>query len=341
MMANADHYTGLPFVPKPATDELLGSWLLRVAQQYGLGLPTLLKRVGAWPAGTLRLPHWFTLNDTSVCFDALSAATCLSTEALAELAPSTCRPHWPTELGACAKCFSEAADAGGPITWKLSWMHPLATVCNIHGTWLTPVTTRALARIRHAEDFHQVARHVTEVQALLDDGPRRDEDALWLQQLCTTRTNVHLPWGEISPSAFIPLLGAISHEVHQISMPNDSLQADPILKDVKFRSADDWREMCLSLPVRLRSRQSTLSKVAHVLQWPAHERRPDIFSWSPASPSRLTSWYAWPEGALAWVCPIAAELVRRKGELRSEFCISRQYYQAYNALLESMGCTDR
>ena len=47
MKATAAQHTGLPFVPQPAPDELLGSWLLRVAQLYGQGLTTLLSRLGA------------------------------------------------------------------------------------------------------------------------------------------------------------------------------------------------------------------------------------------------------------------------------------------------------
>ena len=46
MSTVATRHTGLPFVPQPAPDELLGSWLLRVAQLYGLGLTTLLSPQG-------------------------------------------------------------------------------------------------------------------------------------------------------------------------------------------------------------------------------------------------------------------------------------------------------
>jgi hypothetical protein len=44
----------------------------------------------------------------------------------------------------------------------------------------------------------------------------------------------------------------------------------------------------------------------------------------------------WPEGALAWVCPKAADLVRRQDELRREFSISPKYFKAYSALLASI-----
>ncbi len=43
----------------------------------------------------------------------------------------------------------------------------------------------------------------------------------------------------------------------------------------------------------------------------------DFYSpWSAASAKRLASIRDWPEGALAWICPTAAELLQRQGELR-------------------------
>ena len=159
MSAAAARHTGLPFVPQPASHELLGSWLLRNAQLYGLGLATLLSRLGARPAGDARVPHWFAICGSSVSLDALSTASRLSRDDLAAMAPSTCRPRWPEELGACASCLEHAADARQPITWNRNWMNPLATVCSIHGTWLTPAATRMLASVRHAGDFSGVVRH--------------------------------------------------------------------------------------------------------------------------------------------------------------------------------------
>ena len=149
-------HSGLPFVPHPAPDELLGSWLLRVAQLYGLGLATLMSRLGARPAGDAHLPHWFAIGGDTVSLDALSAAARLPRVDLAAMAPTGCRPRWPEELGACQKCLAHETDAGQPITWRRAWMNPLATVGSIHGAWLTPVATRTLARVRHAGDLDEV-----------------------------------------------------------------------------------------------------------------------------------------------------------------------------------------
>lgn len=90
MSAAAGHPAGLPFVPRPALNELLGSWLLRMAQLYGLGLATLLSRLGVRPSAVDRTPHWFALSGASINLDALSTATRLPRAQLAAMAPPAC-----------------------------------------------------------------------------------------------------------------------------------------------------------------------------------------------------------------------------------------------------------
>jgi hypothetical protein len=82
-------HPGLPFVPRRSHDELLGAWLLRVAQTYGLGLREFLARLDAGPHPGIRSPHWFTLNCSSLNFDALAAALRISRAELTAMA------RWP------------------------------------------------------------------------------------------------------------------------------------------------------------------------------------------------------------------------------------------------------
>ena len=166
MSAAAGHPAGLPFVPRPALNELLGSWLLRMAQLYGLGLATLLSRLGVRPSAVDRTPHWFALPGASINLDALSTATRLQRAQLAAMAPPACRPRWPEELGACERGLANAAEAGQPITWSRGWMNPLVTVCSVSGVWLTPVATRALAGIRHAGDIGGVIQQLAVARQL-------------------------------------------------------------------------------------------------------------------------------------------------------------------------------
>lgn len=339
-MSAAAQHAGLPFVPQPASDELLGSWLLRVAQLYGLGLATLMSRLSVRPNTDARMPHWFTLSGASINLDALSTATRLPRTRLAVMAPPACRPHWPEELGACAKCLSHAAETGEPIRWSRSWMNPLATVCGIHDTWLTPVATRELARIRHAGDFGALhAAVAAATPTLLDDGPALVAGALWLQHLGATRTLVHLPWGRSRPPDLIRIVDAVAREVISEAGTHDHThrpaadRRDGSVKDFAFAGVAGQSAQ-VSLPTRLRRRQWVLARVAHVLRRPPQARTFHA-SWSAASVQRLALMRGWPDAALDWVCPKAAELVRRQDALRMEFSISPRYFRAYAALLAS------
>lgn len=340
MKAAVARHTGLPFVPQPAPDELLGSWLLRVAQFYGLGLTTLLSRLGARPAGDAHFPHWFSIDISTVNLDALAAAARMSRADLQAMAPLGCRPRWPEELGACRRCLADATDAGQALTWRRNWMSPFATVCNIHGTWLTPVATRRLAGVRHAGSLVDVLQPIAGAPTQLDKDPVCAGDTLWLQDLCSARTDLSLPWGRTKPSDLIRIANAVAHEV--ISAPNFDERACGqsadrralAVKDFAFESTAGQRAVT-SLPTRLRQRQWILARVAHVLRL-APEARTAQSSWSSASVKRLASMHGWPKGALEWVCPRAAELVRRQDELRSEFSISPRYFKACSALLASI-----
>ena len=341
MSAVAARHAGLPFVPQPAPDELLGSWLLRLAQLYGLGLTMLLSRLGARPAADARIPHWFALSASTVSLDALSAATRMPRAFLATMALSSSKQRWPEQLGACQRCLADATDAGQPITWNRNWMSPLATVCKRHGTWLTPVATRTLASIRHAGDFGGVVRHLNAGQALLDRESAGAADALWLQDLCSARKDVRLPWGKTRPTDLILILRAVAGVVMSGAEADSQGSAAGAPMDrrpwsvmvCRFETAGAGR-FETSLPTQLRHRQWVLARVAHVLRW-APAARTIASSWPSASVERLASMLDWPEGALAWVSPKAAELARRRDELREELSISPRYFKAYSALLAS------
>lgn len=338
-MSAASQHAGLPFVPQPAPDELLGSWLLRVAQLYGLGLATLLSRLGVRPSTADCTPHWFALSDASINLDALYTAPRLPRAQLSAMAPPACRPRWPEELGACERCLADAAEAGQPITWRRGWMNPLVTVCSVHGVWMTPAPIRALARVRHAEDFGSLLSPVAATQALADDGPDGAADALWLQHFCTKQTLAHLPWGRSRPHDLIRIVDALAREVICAAETDDcapTAAADHPVESVKdFVFADAAGQLArISLPTRLRRRRWILAKVAHVLRRPPAKRTFHA-SWSVAAVHRLALMRDWPDGALSWMCLKADELARREDELRKEFSISPRYFKAYSAMLAS------
>jgi hypothetical protein len=339
MSATAARHAGLPFVPQPASNELLGSWLLRVAQLYGLGLRTLLRRLGTLQPDVAHLPHWFAIDANSVSLNALSAAARLSRVDLAAMAPSGCRPRWPGELGVCERCLADAKDTGQPLTWNRNWMSPLATVCNIHGTWLTPIAIRTLAGIRHAGDIARVIQHVAVAQRPAAEAAYAS-DALWLQDQCTARTVSHAPWGRIRPQELIGILDAVAREVVAASGSGaDSF--DPQADRQQATSASfalalgHGERVGVSLPTQLRHRQWLLARVAHVLRWPPDERA-CFKSWPAASIKRLASMRNGSAEVLTWICPPAAELVRQQDSLQRELGISPRYFKACSALFDSI-----
>ena len=76
-------------------------------------------------------------------------------------------------------------------------------------------------------------------------------------------------------------------------------------------------------------------RVGRVLRWQSAERA-GCLPWSTASIKRLAMMRDWPRGALAWICPAAAELVRQQEALRQELSISPRYFKAYASLLASI-----
>ena len=331
-------HPGLPHVPPPARDELLGAWLLRVAQPYGLGLPALVARLAPRRAPDTRVPRWFTLHGAHVDVALLASALRVSAARLVAMAPPGCRPNWPSELGLCTQCLEQSALAGEPLAWKRSWMHPLATVCAVHRLWLTPVATAALRRIRRADELERLAAHPPPADGLDGEPPiALVKDALWLQQRCQQRAPVHAPWGNTSPALF----NAIASTVAQLMMSAGAEQMIPHSTRGEAEPAkgftlegsggrSQWR-----LSNQLRERQWLLGHVGQRLRqlasiclapWPAALVRELANSGAPQ----------WPAEALEWICPQAADVVRQRVALRAAFGISPRYFKACSAIFASL-----
>jgi len=146
-------------------------------------------------------------------------------------------------------------------------------------------------------------------------------------------------WGAATPSDLIRIVAAIARDLMTASNLGDcdskpaAGHRDFVLKDYAFETAGGQRAH-MTLPTQLRDRQWVLGKVAHVLRTAA-DVRTSSYSWSSASVQRLASMQAWPDGALDWVCPRAADLARRDEALRKELSISPRYFKAHSALMAS------
>ena len=219
-------------------------------------------------------------------------------------------------------------------------MNPLAVVCSGHGTWLTPVAIRTMAGVRYAADFGGIVQHVAAANAQRDNEPTCASDAQWLQGLCNARTAVRLPWGRTLPHDLIRIVDPVVREVIAASHSGtDPLRApadrQPGFIKTLALGLGNAEGVGVSLPTQLRQRQWVIARAAHVLRWPPEERA-HLPSWSAATIKRLASIRNWPDGALAWICPPAAELVRHQDALRREFSISPSYFKASAALFASI-----
>ena len=170
----------------------------------------------------------------------------------------------------------------------------------------------------------------------LDDESVCASDSLWLQALYTAPTAASLPWGRTRPASLIRIVDTVAREVIAASDSGTGplgLTADQLQRSVKnFAIAlGSVERVGVSLPTHLRQRQWVLAMTAHVLRWPSEERA-SFSSWSAASIKRLASMGSWTDGALAWICPPAAELVHQQDTLRREFSISPRYFKACAAL---------
>ena len=79
-------------------------------------------------------------------------------------------------------------------------------------TKLQRVATRTLAGVRHAWDFGCIVQQLAAAQRP-DNEPACAGDALWLQDLCTARTNTHLQWGRARPQDLIQIVDAVARAV--------------------------------------------------------------------------------------------------------------------------------
>ena len=204
-------YPGLPVVPHPAAGELLGSWLLRVAQFYGLGLRDLLVCLDVVLPSTRIPPPWCELHLGHLRTDKLAVAMHRSAESIAAMAPPKCDRRWPSDVGFCGQCLDEASAAGTQYLWLRRWMHPLALVCETHRSWLSPVPIRRLRELRRVSELAELPRKATQRSVL----ERRRESALidgasWLVACVIHPLQHPPPWRKTDAAQLAKILRSLT-----------------------------------------------------------------------------------------------------------------------------------
>jgi hypothetical protein len=313
-------HPGLPVVPRPSAGELLGSWLLRIAQVYGLDLHDLLVRLAAVPPASRGSPPWYELHRDHLHTVHLAAALHCCVESIAAMAAPRCDRRWPAELGFCAQCLDEATSAGAPYRWLQRWMHPLALACEKHHSWLQPVTTRRLREIRAIPDIARLPRKTPLWSAL---EWRREslliDSALWLEALVINPVEHHPPWGKTDADDLAKILRTLIHVLmspaaadmarHQLGRsPTDLPERRQRWACQIFRVDDGVNApMLLPAPDHLRHRQFVMGLLGYYLRLAPTKRAP-LQALAKLIGREIPAWQLarWPPAAAKWVSPFSA-----------------------------------
>jgi hypothetical protein len=167
----------LPIIPEPETDEILSSWLTRVAAVYNAKLSSLLEQIGCQETSPSLLDRRTESSDTDII--ALSLRRDRS-----EIIDMTFSGVAPEALdfvthGApglrCYTCCAELAARGLHGVVMRRWHVTVATNCRRCGSFLRPSRHRVGAIISDAirdEEFRAIHENVcSAIEGAADDGP--------------------------------------------------------------------------------------------------------------------------------------------------------------------------
>ena len=282
MKVASQPHPGLPFVPPAIPDELLGAWLLRIAELYGVSLHALLGRLAALPTAMQPLPHWFAMHCSSLHWTSLAMALRQPAEDIVAMAPPQCRRRRPQEMGLCPRCIAHDNATGRATSWYRRWMHPLVTACEQHRVWLTPVSTRALRAVRHVRGVVDlVACSSCAVGEPLHDGQVFIDDALWLQQLYIAPATSVPIWSGMPSRLLNRIIDALARLMMSDSAGSWARERMTWTTDCAPVQHGDWSAQGFTvndrrssssqfiLPTCLRRRQWVLGLVGHLLRRPA------------------------------------------------------------------------
>lgn len=311
---------GLPVVPREAEDELLGSWLMRVAQVYGLQLHVFLFRLGALAATGSALPPWYELHHSHLRCSRLAAALHRPVELFAAMSVPPCKNRLPSELGFCGRCLDEASSKGAPERWLRRWMHPMALACEKHRSWLDPIATSHLRTILTIGDITRRPREYLDRPAPSRQRASASIDcALWLEPLVVNPVKHVPPWGKTEPQQTAKILRCLT-EI--LMMPTAAqqmrLQLARSLGDLpafqqrwgrhSFRMDDGMDgDRTLSAPHHLRLRQFVVALIGHYLRL-SPSQRTHLKPMTKLIANELSAWQLaqWPSAAATWVSPSSA-----------------------------------
>ena len=162
----------LPLIAPAFKNEVLGSWLLRVASTYDLALPSLLTRIGAARHDRRRKQLlWMELNDADTDWEMLAQAVRRDADDLRDMSIARAVRHVPKEVALCETCLLQSVREIGWPVWKKDWLHSFAAVCTIHSCWLIPVPYSNIRGVRRIERLTEILMDRPEQQTRALDCP--------------------------------------------------------------------------------------------------------------------------------------------------------------------------
>jgi hypothetical protein len=317
MSLSRQSHPGLPVVPHALADELLGSWLLRIARFYGLSLRDFLAQLAVLSPTKRTHAAWYELHQEHLVIYRLASALHQPSGSIIAMSAPHCDRRWPTELGFCRACLDDAAAAGTSPSWLRRWSHPLSVACDRHRIWLEPVTTRQLREISSVSDIANLPRYPSQNAARQRQRQRElalIDSALWLETLVIGSPQHHPPWGKTD----VGQLAKILRRLVQIMM-------SPAAADMVRYQLDRWHlperrqrwacqsfriddgmngTLSLAAPDYLRHRQFVLGLLGYYLRLAPANRAPlQELTTLIAREIPISQLARWPAEAVSWVSP--------------------------------------
>ncbi len=166
----------LPIIPEPETDEILSSWLTRIAAVYGTKLSSLLEQIGCLETN----PYLLDRRPTQRDIDIIALSLRRQSSAIVEMTFSGIAPEAldfvsrAAPVLRCYKCCAEFGARGLHGVVMRRWHVNVATNCRRCGDFLRPSRRRVGAVISDAirdEEFRSIHNDVCRaIERNVDDG---------------------------------------------------------------------------------------------------------------------------------------------------------------------------
>jgi len=215
----------LPLVTPAYENEILGSWLIRVASTYDLSLPSFLTRIGAAREDRRRKQLlWLELDDANTDWEVLAQAVSRRASDLRKMNIVKRSRFIPKEIVLCKACLLQSIREIGSPVWKKDWLHPFAAVCASHHCWLAPIPYLWVRSIRRSERIAEFAHALPDRQIdALGESANLIVGARWIHQAFIAMSSPPVLQRDLADLDSVPLVhklvAALTRDVERQGSP--------------------------------------------------------------------------------------------------------------------------